>query len=77
MSEVVKLAGDTEKSKRYRVKFDRLAVMAESVFERTNRSKKEAEVYMQEHVDLYVALAQKDAKLVGAFTRVCDLRYPD
>lgn len=48
----------------YQTKFDKLATQAEGIFEQSQRSKSDAEAYMQKHVDSLAAVAEKDAALV-------------
>lgn len=76
MAKVYQEAGDTDRSADYQSKFDKLAVQAEDVFALSNRSEGDAKTYMQKHVDGLAAVAEKDAKLVINFARVCDRRYP-
>jgi hypothetical protein len=76
MAKVYKEAGNTEHSANYQTKFDKLAGQAEDIFARSNRSKGDAQAYMQKHVDGLAAVAEKDAKLVINYARVCDRRYP-
>ncbi|MGR9145678.1 hypothetical protein ACU8MP_25425 (plasmid) [Rhizobium leguminosarum] len=56
----------------YKEKFDTLAKNAESTFERNGKNKKEAEAYMQKHVDLLVQLAQTDGKSLPSLRVFCD-----
>lgn len=76
MAKVYQEAGDAKMSAGYQTKFDKLATQAQSIFERSRRSKSDAEVYMQKHVDSLAAVAEKDAALVIDFARVCDQRFP-
>jgi hypothetical protein len=76
MAKVYQEAGDAKMSAGYQTKFDKLATQAENIFERSRRSKSDAEVYMQKHVDSLAAVAEKDAALVIDFARVCDQRFP-
>lgn len=76
MAKVYQEAGDAKKSVGYQTKFDKLAVQAEGIFEQSQRSKSDAEAYMQKHVDSLAAIAEKDAALVISFTRRCDQRFP-
>jgi len=76
MARVYKEAGNAERSAHYQTKFDKLAGQAEDIYARANRSKGGAQAYMQKHVDGMVSVAEKDAKLVINFGRVCDRRYP-
>ncbi len=64
-------------SARYQTKFDKLATQAESIFERSQRSKSDAEAYMQKHVDFLAVVSEKDAALVIKFARLCDQRFPE
>lgn len=77
MAQVYQETGDTVRSKRYQAKFNTLAVQAEGIFEQSDRSKGDAEAYMQKHVDTLAALAEKDATLVLNFAKRCDQRYPN
>ncbi|MCP2136669.1 hypothetical protein J2S28_003772 [Rhizobium sp. SLBN-94] len=76
MAKVYKEAGDAKKSADYRTKFDKLAAQAEGIFEKSHRSKGDAQAYMQKHVDSLTAVAEKDATLVINFTQRCDQRFP-
>ncbi|WP_114835895.1 hypothetical protein U0027_23695 [Agrobacterium tumefaciens] len=61
---------DNEKS--YKSKFDKLALIAEDDFVAAGKSKKEANEYMQKHVDDLVAASARDASLLLGFRKVCD-----
>ncbi|WP_455873401.1 hypothetical protein [Rhizobium yanglingense] len=76
MAKAYQEAGDTSKSEGYQIKFDKLATKAEAIFEEAHKSKGDAEAYMQKHVDLLAAVAERDAKLVINFARRCDERFP-
>lgn len=76
MAAVYQEAGDAKMSAGYQTKFDKLATQTESMFERSQRSKSDAESYMQKHVDSLAAVAEKDAALVINFARLCDQRFP-
>jgi hypothetical protein len=76
MAKVHQEAGQASRSSDYQAKFERLAAQAEDVFARSNRSKSEAEAYMQKHVDDLIAVSANDAKLVINFAGVCDQRFP-
>ncbi|MCZ4431301.1 hypothetical protein O3S81_16450 [Agrobacterium sp. SOY23] len=76
MAKVYQEAGDAKRSAGYQAKFDKLATKAEGIFEQSHRSKRDAEAYMQKHVDSLAAVAEKDAALVIKFTRRCDQRFP-
>ncbi|MGA1802660.1 hypothetical protein [Rhizobium sp. HT1-10] len=75
MSEVYKAAGNAELSTSYALQFNRLAEQAEGIFARSNRSKSDAQAYMQRHVQTLSAVADKDAKLVIGLAQVCEQRY--
>ncbi|MHC2302777.1 hypothetical protein [Rhizobium mongolense] len=76
MAKVYQEAGDTSKSEGYQIKFDKLVTEAEAIFEEAHKSKGDAEAYMQKHVDLLAAVAERDAKLVINFARRCEERFP-
>jgi hypothetical protein len=76
MAKVYQEAGDAKISAGYQTKFDKLATQAEGIFEQSQRSKSDAEAYMQKHVDSLAAVAEKDAALVINFARRCDQRFP-
>ncbi len=76
MAKVYQETGDAKMSARYQTKFDKLATQAESIFERSQRTKSDAEAYMQKHVDSLTAVAEKDAALVINFARLCHQRFP-
>lgn len=57
-------------------KFDKLATEAESIFERSKRSKSDSEASMQKHEESLAAVAENDAELVINFARLCDQRFP-
>ena len=59
-----------DRSTGYQRKFENLATRAEDVFARSNRSKSDAEAYLQKHVNGLSTIAAKDAKLVINFSRL-------
>ncbi len=70
-------AGEISKSAVYKAKFEKLALKAEADFEKFNRTKADAEAYMQKHVDSLAAIAEKDADVLVNFARRCNELFPD
>lgn len=77
VAKVYEDAGEISKSALYKAKLDKLALKAEADFEKLNRTKADADAYMQKHVDSLATIAEKDADVVVNFTRRCNELFPD
>lgn len=77
MAQVYQMAGDASKSAEYQAKFDKLAIQAEAAFKLLNKTRKDAEAYMQQYAEDLAVIGEKDAKLVINFAQRCNELFPN
>ncbi|URK87966.1 hypothetical protein LP421_10130 [Rhizobium sp. RCAM05350] len=70
-------SGEESQFRLYKAKFEKLALKAEAEFKKRNRTKADAEAYMQEHIDLSLSLMERNIELVARFTHHCNRLFPD
>lgn len=77
MSKLRSAADRNEDALSYQNKFERLASKAEADFEKSGKTKADAEAYMQQYFDDLLKVGQKKPELIIGFVKNCDARFPE
>lgn len=68
--------GEEEKSQAFREKFNDLSAKSTERFIAEGKSARDAEAYMQQHVDDLVRMSSNDGRILPGFEEVCRTKSP-